>query len=145
MCFYCLCLMKIQVSRLDRKYKQRTAAHFKVAENKIKIHTYPNRTWNNLEYPPPPKNSNSHIDVKPKVGWVRHGGGDFGLFFKKKIKFLTLGTTYLVKSIKVPHPQESIGQLYTSKSFKCTHTGDIMYKQNPYSWDSLAMKFLWVA
>ena len=98
-----------------------------------------------MEYPPPPKNSNSHIDVKPKVGWVRHGGGDFGLFFKKKIKFLTLGTTYLVKSIKVPHPQESIGQLYTSKSFKCTHTGDIMYKQNPYSWDSLAIKFLWVA
>ena len=73
------------------------------------------------------------------------GVGILAFFFKKKIKFLTLGTTYLVKSIKVPHPQESIGQLYTSKSFKCTHTGDIMYKQNPYSWDSLAMKFLWVA
>ena len=77
MCFYCLCFMKIQISRLDRKYKQRTAAHFKVAENKIKIHTYPNRTWNNLEYPPSPRNSNSHIDVKPKVGWVRHERGDF--------------------------------------------------------------------
>ena len=48
---------------------------------KIKqIHTNPNQTWTNLEYPPPPKNSNSHIDVKPMVGWVRHGGRDFDIF-----------------------------------------------------------------
>ena len=131
------------MSRLDRKYKQRTAAHFKVAENKIKIHTNPNQTWNNLEYPLPPKNSYSHIDVKPMVGWVRHGGRDFDIFWKKKQK--TPGTTYLVKSIKILHPQASKGQLYTSKSSKCSHPGDIMCKQNPYSRNSLAIKFLWVA
>ena len=80
---------------------------------------------------------------------LRWGGSGMGVeiltFFLKKIKFLTPGTTYLVKSIKIPHPQASKGQLYTSKSFKCAHPGDIMYKQNPYSWDSLKIKFLWVA
>lgn len=79
------------------------------------------------------------------------GGSGMGVgiltFLKKKNnnKFLIPGTTYLVKSIKIPRPQASKGQLYTSKSSKCSHPGGIVCKQNPYSRNSLAIKFLWVA
>ena len=39
--------------------------------------------------------------------------------------------TYMVKSIKIPYPQASKGQLHTLNSFKFSHPADIMETKIP--------------
>ena len=87
---------------------------------------------------------NAPINVKPdgEEGFG-HGVGILALFGEKNVNFPTPGTTYLVKSIKIPHPQASKGRLHTLKSFKFLHSGDIMYNKTSTQETGLIIKFLW--
>ena len=89
--------------------------------------------------------SNAPIIVKPKgVGEVGYGV-EILIFFEKNVKFSIPGATYLVKSIKIPHPQASKGQLHTSNnSFKFPILATSCTIKIPTWGTVLTIKFLWV-
>ena len=68
-----------------------------------------------------------HSYYAPKAGGGGGGGHGVGI--------PTPRTAYLFKSINIPHPQGSKGQLYTSNRFKFPHPWDTMYNQNSYPRD----------